>query len=144
MNHVVEFANAGDMEHLKIIWRMTFADSDELINTFMTTMYRDGYAIVSREEGIAVSAAYLLPCQLVVNGRLYSTYYLYAAATHPSHRNKGHMSGILRKAEEVAVERGIDFIVIAPQEDGVRGPRVRSQRPRRSICSICPELQCQL
>ncbi len=117
MNHIVEFANAGDMDHLKTIWRMTFADSDELINTFMSTMYRDGYAIVSREEGIAVAVAYLLPCQLVVNGRLYSTYYLYAAATHPSHRNKGHMSGILNKAEEVAVERGIDFIVIAPQED---------------------------
>ena len=88
---------------LRVIWRMTFSDSDELIQTFFDTMYRDGHAIVSREEGIAVAVAYLLPCQLVVNGRLYSTYYLYAAATHPSHRNKGHMAGILRKAEEIQV-----------------------------------------
>lgn len=117
MDRVVEFANAGDFEHMKAIWRMAFSDSDEFIQTFYDTLYKNGYAIVSRDEGVAVAAAYLLPCQLVVNGRLYSTYYLYAAATHPSHRNKGHMGGILRKAEEVALERGIDFIVVVPSED---------------------------
>lgn len=117
MEHVVEFANTSDFPQLMAMWRMAFADSDEYIQTFFDTMYKDGHAIVSREEGIAVACAYLLPCQLVINGHLYSTYYLYAATTHPSHRNRGHMSGILRMAEEVAVERGIDFIVLVPAED---------------------------
>lgn len=117
MEHIVEFANSGDFEYLAAMWRMAFADSDEYIKTFFDTMYKDGHAIVSREEGIAVACAYLLPCQTVINGRLYSTYYLYAATTHPSHRNRGHMSAIMRKAEEVAVERGIDYIVLVPAED---------------------------
>ncbi|MBQ0135645.1 MAG: GNAT family N-acetyltransferase [Oscillospiraceae bacterium] len=117
MEHVVEFANSGDFEHLTALWRMAFADTDEYIQSFFDTMYKDGHAIVSREEGIAVACAYLLPCQTVINGRLYSTYYLYAATTHPSHRNKGHMAAIMRKVEEVAIERGIDFIVLVPAED---------------------------
>lgn len=116
MDHKVEFANSGDYENLAAIWRMAFSDSDEYIQKFFKEMYKDGYALVSREEGVAVSCAYLLESQFVIKGKPYSAYYFYAAATHPNYRGRGHMAAIINEAEKLATERGIDFIILVPAE----------------------------
>ena len=75
MNHTVEFANPADFEDLAAIWRMAFSDTDEFINTFFKTMNKDGYTLVSRESGVAVSSAFLLEAQFVIKGKPYSAYY---------------------------------------------------------------------
>ncbi len=117
MEHVVDFANAGDFDNLAAMWRMAFSDSDEYIKNFFDMMYKPGYTLVSRVEGVPVSCAFLLEAQLVIQGRPYSAYYFYAASTHPNYRNQGHMGAILHAAEEIASEREIDFIVLVPAED---------------------------
>lgn len=117
MEHVVDFANRGDMENIAAMWRMAFNDSDEYIQNFMKMMYKPGFTLVSRVEGVAVSCAFLLETQLVISGRPHSAYYFYAASTHPKYRNQGHMGAIINAAEQVACERGIDFIVLVPAED---------------------------
>ncbi len=121
MNHTVDFANSGDLEDLYAIWRMAFSDSDEYIGNFFKYMYKDGYALVSRELGVAVACAYLLETQLVIKGRPFSAYYFYAAATHPNYRGRGHMAAIINEAEKLAVKRGIDFIILVPAEKSLFG-----------------------
>ena len=115
--HNVGFAEPTDIMDMKAMWRMAFLDSDDNIQYFFDHLYKEGYGIVSREEGVPVGCLYLIPCQFVLNYRLYSAYYIYAATTHPSHRNKGHMAAMLHFAEEVATERGIDFLVVVPADD---------------------------
>lgn len=107
----------SDFADIFAIWRMSFLDSDEYISNFMKMMYKDGNALVSRVDGKVVSMIFLLETQLVIKGRPYSAYYLYAAATHPDHRGCGHMSKTIRAAEILAKERGVDFIVLVPAED---------------------------
>lgn len=119
MNHTVEFANPADFENLAAIWRMAFSDTDEFINTFFRTMNKDGYTLVSRESGVAVSSAFLLEAQFVIKGKPYSAYYFYAAATHPNYRGRGHMAAIINEAEKLATERGIDFIILVPAEESL-------------------------
>ncbi|NLL63966.1 MAG: GNAT family N-acetyltransferase [Ruminococcaceae bacterium] len=116
MRHTVDFANVGDYENITSIWRMAFADSDEYIKDFFNMMYKDGYALVSRVEGVPVAVAFFLEAQFVIKGRPFSAYYFYAASTHPSHRRQGHMGAILNKAEEVAIQRNVDFIILVPAE----------------------------
>ena len=111
------FAKDSDIENISAIWRMAFSDFDEYINLFLDNLYSPQNTIVSRECGVVVSMAFLIPAQLVVNGRPYSAYYLYAAATHPNYRQKGHMGKVINSAKEVAKKRGIDFIVLVPAEE---------------------------
>lgn len=110
-------ATVNDFPDIIKNWRMAFSDSDEYIEDFLKMMYKDGNAIVSREDGVAVSQAFLLPAQFVIHGRPHSAYYFYAAATHPSHRNKGHMAKIMAEVKHLAELRKIDFIVLVPAED---------------------------
>lgn len=111
------FARDTDIENISAIWRMAFSDSDEYINLFLANLYSPENTIVSRECGVVVSMAFLIPAQLVVGGRPYSAYYFYAAATHPKYRRRGHMEKVINSAKAVAKERGIDFIVLVPAEE---------------------------
>ena len=106
----------SDFNDIAKIWRMSFSDSDAYINNFLDMMYKEGNALVSRVEGVAVAMLFLLESQLIIHGRPYSAYYLYAAATHPSYRNKGHMAKLINAATELSRMRGIDFIVLVPAE----------------------------
>lgn len=119
MQYDIDFLTPNDFDDLKVIWRMTFQDSDEVTQTFLDNIFTPGMAIASREAGIVVSAAFLIPCQLVINSRCYDAYYFYSAATHPSHRNKGHMTEILKYTKMLASQRGIDYLVLAPATDSL-------------------------
>ncbi len=119
MQYDIDFLTEKDFNDLKVVWRMTFQDSDDVTQTFLDNMFAPGMAICSREAGIVVSAVFLVPCQLIINSRCHDAYYIYAAATHPSHRNKGHMTEILKYTKMIAAQRGIDYIVLSPATDGL-------------------------
>ncbi len=110
-------ARESDFDDIVQIWRMAFSDSDEYIQNFLRMMYKPGNCIVSRADGRVVSMAFLLETQLVVQGKPYSAYYFYAAATHPDYEGKGHMSGIINEVIPLTKERGVDFLVLVPAED---------------------------
>lgn len=114
-----EFAEYGDRESLRKLWQAVFFDPEWLIDEFFQTLYRNENTIVVREDGTAVSAAYLVPCTMFIGGKPYSSYYLFAAATHPDFRGRGFMAAVLEKAQETALGRGIDFTVVVPAEESL-------------------------
>lgn len=116
---MVDYLRKTDYEDCAKIWRMSFNDTDEYIKNFFDKMYNDGIGLVYREQGVAVAALYLLEAQTVIKGHGYSTYYLYAAATLPAHRNKGIMSILIEESVDLAKHNGIDFIVVCPAEPGL-------------------------
>jgi len=72
----------GDESSLRQLWKTVFGDSDEFLDRFFSLVYTPGMAAVIEEEGEIVSAAYALPLE--------NAAYIFAVATHPNHRGKGH------------------------------------------------------
>lgn len=107
---------AKDEDDLIEIWEMSFHDDPAYIRTFMQINVKPENTLVSHEDGRAVSAAYLLPREILIQDKTYQAMYFYAAATHPEYRHRGHMSRIIASAVSLCRERGTDFLYLVPGE----------------------------
>lgn len=107
-------ASGADFETLAELWSLSFEDSPAAIRNFLSMMADADRTVVYREDGRAVSGAYLLPSTLHIGDTDYSAYYFYAAATHPDRRRKGYMEQVIRYCRGLCEERGIDFLVLRP------------------------------
>lgn len=69
-------------------------DSEDFAKSF-TDRYFDNCCRYILSDGKLVSMLYLLDCSIFDGEKTYPAKYLYAAATHPEHRNKGLMSSLI-------------------------------------------------
>lgn len=103
------------------LWKDTFHDDDTIGRMFYHSRYIPENTVVAEEDGEIISMLFLLEGKLKINGRYYSSYYLYAAATAEKYRGNGYMSKLLAYAENLALSRNIDFICLKPAEDSLYG-----------------------
>lgn len=106
----------GDEAALKHIWKTVFGDNDELIDTFFSTLYAPGIAVVAVKDGEIVSAGYGIPGAMA---RDYKFTYIYAMATLPEHRshNLAHLVG--RTLIGRAFADGADAVTTLPADEGL-------------------------
>lgn len=112
-------ATGADTEALVDLWVQSFGDPERYIRNFQSLVATPEQTVVYREDGKAVSAVYLLDCQLELQGERYNAYYFYAAATHPDYRRRGYMEQIIRYCRTLAEERNIDFIILVPADNNL-------------------------
>lgn len=87
------------------LWQESFGDSTDYIQMFLRNRICGQKTAVCFAEGVAVSAAYLLPLRYnMADGSSMPCYYLYAAATLPGYRGKGCFGEILAFIREHILE----------------------------------------
>lgn len=104
--------NTDVLLELKSLWRLAFGDPEEAVDCFFRTAFSPNRCLYTREDGRIVCALYWLDasCQ----GR--SLAYLYALATHPHYRGKGHASRLIKQAHRRLKAEGYSGVVLKPAE----------------------------
>lgn len=102
------------------LWHTVFGDSHDYIKLIFNKDFSDSilcFGLVEEEQ--VVSAFYLLKSVLSFEGKNYTGYYLYAAATLPEYRKKGIMSNLIEEAKAYCEKEKLDFISLVPSNDSL-------------------------
>lgn len=93
---MVDFADEQAVPELITIWETCFGDSRAYIQMFLTHNFHRIKTVVRKQDGQAVSVAYLLPLTYAKKEQeSVKSWYLYAAATLPAYRGRGYFAEIL-------------------------------------------------
>lgn len=111
-----EFATNLHRRDLRILWEEAFEDTPENIDNFLDANLSDDNCIIETVNGTVVSAFYLLPAKISVNGTLQNAQYLYAAATKRESRGKGYMAELLSFLPEIEKKRNVCGTFLMPSE----------------------------
>lgn len=108
----------GDRAALTALWRQVFGDPESVVAAFFDALPGLGVGAVAVNEGRPVAAAYVLDALSLVDaaGRQRRCGYLYAVAVDPEHRHQGLGAKLSRKAADMALNRGAEFICTLPAE----------------------------
>ncbi len=101
---------------VRLLWKDSFGDSDEFIETFMLRLYKQEHLLYVQENGQLVSMLHILP--FTINRK--KAGYIYAVATAEEHRNKGYASYLLNKAIETAKRDKFAALVTIPASKALR------------------------
>lgn len=108
------------------LYRTCFGDSDECISTYLGFALAHGRICTRSENGTVVSSVSSCPCS--VEGR--NAVYIFAAATLPDYRGRGHMRACLEEACD-----GADISVCIPASEELFGLYASLGFTRRTRCS---------
>lgn len=111
----------SDAESLKNLWEISFGDSREYIDEFFSAMFKPQNTVAIFDGDRAVSALYLIESNVLKDSVSYSAYYIYAVSTHPLYRGRGLMARLLETADELAQERNISYLFLAPAQESLFG-----------------------
>lgn len=108
-------ADKQEIEELKKIWSISFADTKEGLNNFFNNKFSETICYAGKVDDKIVSALYLIPSKLKKN----QGHYLYGAATLPEFRGKGIMGKLVDFALSSAKEKGDVFSALYPATEGL-------------------------
>ncbi|HIZ88157.1 MAG TPA: GNAT family N-acetyltransferase [Candidatus Coprenecus pullistercoris] len=103
-------ATDNDITELRALWRKCF-DADR---SFLNLFFNKGYGltrtyIIEAGQSI-VSALSVFPVKF--NG--HNGGYVYGVCTHPEHRGHGYAVTLLRYAEDLLLDKELDFMILRP------------------------------
>lgn len=101
---------------LRSLWQDAFGDSKDFLDLFFTFGFSPECCRCVFQADTPVAAAYWFDCTL--EGKKIA--YLYAVATHSSHRGKGLCRLLMADIHRVLKEQGYSAAVLVPQSDGLR------------------------
>lgn len=107
------------IDTLSCLWQSVFGDNEDYIKLFFSKAYPECECFAETENGVVVSALYLLKCNLNFDGSIFNGRYLYAAATLSTHRSRGLMGKLIDEAKTYCKNEGIDFIALVPASDSL-------------------------
>lgn len=117
---MIRQAQAQDHPALKALWHTAFGDSYEVIDVFFTSplFVSSITPFVYELDNIVVSALYLLDAgkSRVADGKMLSTAYFYALATHPEYRGRGFAAHLTKEVLTWSYQAGFALNVISPAE----------------------------
>lgn len=113
---MIRFATHNDIKDIISLWHEAFGDSEEEIKFFLEKNFCPDNTLVIEENSAVASMLFLLEGNMQINGKDYSSYYLYAACTSESCRGRGMMAKLLEFAANTARSRNIHFICLMPGE----------------------------
>ncbi len=104
----------GDKSQLVDLWTISFGEEKAAVNLFFNNMFEKAVCFTACDGQKITASLYLLECG--ITGKVYnlSGYYLYAASTLPSYRNRGIMRNLINTAVDFAKKNDKDFISLLP------------------------------
>lgn len=107
---------SADKEQVKALWQLVFGDTDEYVEYFFNKQ-KDEVILLLEEENQVQSMLILFWFPVTFpDGTTAMTGYVYALATHPDARGKGHGRTILAYADQYLKEQGIHGVTTVPAE----------------------------
>lgn len=108
----------GDREGLTALWRQVFGDPERVVAAFFDALQGLGVGAVAAYEGRPVGAAYVLDGLWLADAQGWERRcgYLYAVAVDPEHRHQGLGAALSRKAADLSLSRGAEWICTLPAE----------------------------
>lgn len=116
---IVSIASKEDIGELTALWQLCFGDDRDYIGAFMRSRFVPERTLIGREDGRICSVLYLLDGKVRIAGEAFDAAYLYAACTHPDFRSRGYMGELLRSAESLCRDAGLDYICLVPAADSL-------------------------
>lgn len=117
----IRFPLESEYEKLKALWQTAFDDTKESLDFFFKNSVSPKRVLAVFEEGKSVSALYMLESDILISGKTYSAYYIYAVCTHPAYRGKGLMKSLFEELFKVAESRKIAYLFLVPEEEYLFG-----------------------
>lgn len=113
---MIRFSTFDDIPAMTALWHEAFGDDKSFISAFLRSFYTPQNAPITVIDGEIAAMLFLLDGEMLVGGKRYPAYYLYAACTKKSHRGKGLMTELLDFSARTAADRGRAFICLKPGE----------------------------
>ncbi len=111
---MIRFADWDMRGELAQIWRVCFDEPARPVKYFLNNYFRPENCLVYQFGSKIAAVVYLLPAQVIADGRPVQAHYIYAAATLPKYRSHGYMAALLAGAALVGANRGDQYSVVLP------------------------------
>ena len=102
-------------QQLLELWKQVFGDTEGFWERFFDCVYEDSHCLRLEEEGQLQAALYWFDCDC---GGPWA--YVFAVATHPSHRGKGLCRKLMEKTHTHLKALGYCGALLVPAEEGLR------------------------
>lgn len=113
----IRFPSESEYENLKALWQTAFDDTKESLDYFFKNIISPERVLAAFENEKPVSALYMLESEILIEGKAYSSYYIYAVCTHPDYRGKGLMKMLFQELFKIAKSRSIDYLFLVPEKE---------------------------
>jgi len=108
------FMRESDYPQVLNIWQTCFGDEESYVRFFWKNCFPLCRGLVYEEDGKIVSMLFLLPGALAYKRSLLPAEYVYAVATLPEYRGRGHASNLVEFAAIAAKEEGKSALCLLP------------------------------
>ncbi|MBT7123057.1 MAG: GNAT family N-acetyltransferase [Clostridia bacterium] len=109
----IRLLDNNDIDEAKALWKSSFDDSDEFIDTYFKNKISIGNSLGLFDDGLA-SVVHMLPCKIRVQANVIKSAYIAGAATAESKRNNGYMRQLLYESLSLMRQRGIFITHLYP------------------------------
>lgn len=104
----------NDIERAKDIWRENFTDSEEEIDFYFKTIYKDKNFLLLEEKSEIKASLHENPYNISFNGNILPSFYIVAVAVSPEYRGKGYMKKLLNHSLKNAFSNNRDIVFLSP------------------------------
>ena len=109
-------------EEVKELWKLCFPeDSNEFVELYFLSRYKDDITSVIKIDGKIVSALQRIPYPMTYKGYIIQTSYISGACTHPCNRSLGLMTRLLKEAHIKMYNDGILLSTLIPANENLVG-----------------------
>ncbi len=107
---IIDLPSESDIPALRSLWKEAFGDSDEFLDSFMSTAFSPCRAMCATEDGKITAMLYWFDCEC----RGERVAYLYAVATAKEYRNQGICSALMERTHGHLSEKGYTGALLVP------------------------------
>ncbi len=115
----VKHGSKKSIPKMKALWRETFGDSDEFIDTFFSDFYKPSKTLLAFESGELVSMLYRMDVNVKYFKKKLKCAYLYGVATKLEERRRGHFTRLHGKMLEELRDRHYDAVIVLPENESL-------------------------
>lgn len=124
-NFQIECLQGQQVFSTRPLWEKVFSeDSPAFTNYYFDNKAGANTAFICRclPTGEIVSMVHLTPCEMLIEDRSVSTFYIVGVATDNSYRHKGLMSSLLEKSFDYAARLQCPFVFLMPADPAIYEP----------------------
>ena len=103
-----------DIERAKDIWIENFTDSEEEIDFYFKTIYKDKNFLLLEEDSEIKASLHENPYNISFNRKILPSFYIVAVAVSPEYRGKGYMKKLLNHSLKNAFSNNRDIVFLSP------------------------------
>ncbi|MBO4339217.1 MAG: GNAT family N-acetyltransferase [Clostridia bacterium] len=106
-----------DIPQIKKIWKVSFSDTDESINSYFEKCFSTDDCYISKDGDRVRACLQMMPCIVYNSGKEYKAKYMYAVCTEPEYRHRGIMTALINEACEREKAVGTKLILCVPSDE---------------------------